>query len=108
MVALSFKVPEEERDGGTWQSGADIEIFSTYKLVTAKGGLPVAITVVGGDPEVHYTRVLLPRVKLISIVPFSGDSSATRSTNTSTNDAEPPVTTGFAVVTVAVSQGDAE
>lgn len=108
MMAFSFKVPEEQRDGGVWQSGAEIAIFSTHKLVAAKNGTQVAVTVGGGDAALHITRLLLPRVKLISIVSYGGDQSSNRSTSTSTNDAVKPVATGFAVVTVAVTQSDVE
>ena len=111
MMALSFKVPEEERDGGAWVAGAEIAVFATYKQVPASGK-QVAITVSGSDPTFHYTRLLLPRVKLISIVPYSnnqsGNSSTTTASDTSTNDASKPVVSGFAVVTVAVTQSDAE
>ena len=97
-IAVTVKLATDTDVAGFVQPGSQIAVFNTYIL---KNGHPTAKSNGGGPDDDWATTLLLPRVNVLAVsqAPPSSTKSGTVDGGTST--------TGL-LVTVAVSQADAE
>ncbi len=91
-MAVTVATGAPEQVAGYVQSGSQVTIFLTYKIVNKKGQ----------RSGVERTRVLLPRVEVLAIGTYK-PTQAPGSTSTATTTAR-----GTLMVTVAVDQDEAE
>jgi pilus assembly protein CpaB len=109
-LAVSVQMSAPEQVAGYVRPGAKIAIFDTFTAGDSKSQLPSGerLTFGAGVPQV--TRVLLPRVEVIAIGTHDSPGSAT-SGNADKADAtksESTQSTSLLIVTVAVTQLEAE
>lgn len=86
-MAITVQTGAPEQVAGYVQAGAQVTIFITYTQLDAQGR----------STNVQKTRVLLPRVEVLTVGPNTGKASDTTATRT-----------GSLLVTLAVDQGEAE
>lgn len=98
-IAVSVKLTADADVAGFVQPGSQIAIFDTFILI---GGHPAGKSNSGGGPNDDWaTKLLLPRVSVLAV-----SQAAPNSTKTSNVDGNS--STATLLVTVAVSQSDAE
>jgi pilus assembly protein CpaB len=115
MVAVTIELCMPEAVAGAVRPGSEVEVFDTAARATgASGGTLTAGPNCTGPHQQQAngaarTRVVLPRVQVLSV----GSAAIGQGTSTSTTTAAPAATSngstqGNVLVTLAVSQRDAE
>lgn len=98
-VAVTVKLTADADTAGFVQPGSEIAVFNTFILVD---GHPTAKSASGGGPNDDWaTKLLLPRVSVLAV-------SQAAPTSTKTSNVDSTTGTTSLLVTVAVSQVDAE
>lgn len=93
MLAVSINIEIDEQVGGYVRPGSQIAIFDTYD---------------GQDKQGKVTRLLLPRVEVLAVGQFGAGGVTSAQQNGSNAASNTGRSGGGLVVTVAVSQADAE
>jgi pilus assembly protein CpaB len=105
MVAVSVAINISQQVGGFVRPGSQIAVFDTFKADTS-GRVSSGNTGTGGN---RATRVLLPRVEVIAVGTFGSDGvTANQVQQNGDQTSTAKSTGGQIVVTVAVTQNDAE
>jgi len=111
MVALTLAFCLSEDVAGAVQAGSQVAVFDTVGLntgspITGAPGCAGAHTQVGGTIK---TRVVLRRVPVLSVGPAGpGGTSGTSTTSTLSGSSSSPASQGGTLVTLAVTQAEAE
>jgi pilus assembly protein CpaB len=101
-IAVSVMLPENADVAGFVQSGSQVAIFTTFKVVPT--GKSKAASDVGGGTDLYTTKLLLPRVDVLAVSQaapsdLNGGQSSNAVSSQSTNNI---------LVTLSLSQADAE
>jgi pilus assembly protein CpaB len=100
MMAVSITLPANADAAGFVQSGSQIAIFHTFKVGRGKDSSLPQIDL-GGGTDMYGTKLLLPRVDVLATsrdAPSNLNSDGSKNNSSTTN----------VLVTLAVSQSDAE
>ena len=92
---MTVETGAPEQVAGYVQRGSQVVIFLTYTVVQPNGT----------KTNIERTRVLLPRVEVLAVGTYQSARSAT---GTTTGSAGSAARSGSVMLTVAVSQADAE
>jgi pilus assembly protein CpaB len=90
-MAVTVETGAPEQVAGYVRAGSQVAIFLTYNVVETNGN----------KTNIERTRVLLPRVEVLAVGTYSNSNSNTSNQSSATN-------TGSVMLTVAVSQDEAE
>lgn len=113
MIAVTLLICLPEDVGGSVQQGSHVAVFDTY---SASGALTAQPACNGPhqqqDPGKVHTRLVMPKVLVLSVGPGTGGTSGSTGTTTSTafssSTQSTPTVAGEMLVTFAVDQSDAE
>ncbi|MHB1593085.1 MAG: Flp pilus assembly protein CpaB [Streptosporangiaceae bacterium] len=116
MVAVTIALCMPESVAGYVRPGSEVAIFDTYgaRAGSGSGTLTAQANCSGPHQQQDYgslvTRMLLPKVQVISVGPAAaGSGTATSTTNTAfAQNGNSSTQQGMVLVTLAVDQADAE
>lgn len=100
-MAISVSLPNNAEVAGYVQSGSQVAIFTTFKVVPVGKTQPTTVT---GGTDVYSTKLLLPRVDVLAVSQSAGsDLNGSQSTGGMTSSSNDNI-----LVTLAMPQQDAE
>lgn len=101
-IAISVALPNSAEVAGYVQSGSQVAIFTTFKVVPVAKKTPTTVT---GGADVYSTKLLLPRVDVLAVSQSAGsDLNGSQGTSGGVSS----TSTDNILVTLAMSQQDAE
>ena len=111
MVAVTIQLCMPEDVAGSVRADSEVAVFDTYS--SAGGTLNAQANCIGPHQQeavgLVHTRIVLPKVLVLSIGPASGQSNPSGTATTDGQGSSSASSSlGNVLVTLAVSQGDAE
>ena len=109
-IAISVSLQDPARVGSFVVAGSEIAIFDTFNVRGTINGAPVPAGdhITDSFGVLRATRVLLPRVKVLAVGATTSSGSQAPATTSSTSGNQTPNPQATELVTVAVTQAQAE
>jgi len=108
-MAVSVKLEDPSRVGGFVEVGSEIAIFDTYNTLTYKDtNTPAGDHITNRHEFNRVTRVLLPRVTVVAVGQTTNKSSSSEDKKDEKASQQGSAADATAIVTVAVTQEEAE
>jgi pilus assembly protein CpaB len=106
MLAVSLELKDPARVAGLLQVGSQIAVFDTYNLLDpTKPGIPAGDHISDNHDAIRETRLLLEKVQVLAI---GTNTAAPQPSPSPSSDSAKKDDTPSALVTVAVTQAEAE